>query len=207
MDSRTGARIQAGVGYGGSCFRRDLLTLDRLAAAGDVKVDLLRVVTEVNYRQRLLPLTVLRRRFGGSLAGLRVGVLGLPFKPGTDDVRDAPALELVCALAGEGAVVTAHDPRAMEAARPYLPAQVWLADSVGQAAESTQALVLMTEWEEIVNADWEDVARRMARPRLVFDGRNALDPAVMRRLGFEYLAVGRSPADRDGTGSEVQDGR
>jgi UDPglucose 6-dehydrogenase len=210
MDPRTGPRIRAGVGYGGSCFRRDLLTLDRLALAGGVNVDLLRAVAEVNSRQRLLPLEALRRRFGSALAGLRVGVLGLSFKPGTDDVRDAPALDLVHALAAEGAEVAAYDPKATEAARPVLPASVRLTGSVAEAAETARALVLVTEWEEIVNAGWEDVARCMAHPRLVYDGRNALDPAEMRGLGFEYLGVGSGGGNPDKRGNpapEVQDGR
>ena len=204
MDSRTGARIHAGVGYGGSCFHRDLRSLDRLATAGRLDMELLRAVAGVNSRQRLLPLYALRRRFGGALDGLRVAVLGLSFKPGTDDVRDAPALDLVRAMAAGGADVTAFDPRATDIARPVLPTAVRLADSVEEVAETAEALVLMTEWEEIVNADWEEVARRMAHPRFVFDGRNALDPKAMTSLGFEYLGVGRKAVNRGklGLGSQ-----
>ena len=102
MDSRTGARIHAGVGYGGSCFPKDVRALDHLALTSGVEVDLLRSVINTNNRQRLLPLHALRQRFGGALAGLRVGVLGLAFKPETDDVRDAPSLDLVRALVDEG---------------------------------------------------------------------------------------------------------
>ena len=192
MDSRTGARIHAGVGYGGSCFPKDVAALDRLALTGGVNVGLLRAVTDTNKRQRLLPLLALRRRFNGELSGLRVGVLGLAFKPGTDDVRDAPALDLVRALADEGVAVTAFDPRATEAARPEFPASVRLARSVAEAAGGAQALVLMTEWCEIVQADWAAVARRMVPPQFLFDGRNALDPAEMAALGFEYMGVGRN---------------
>ena len=124
MDSRTGGRIHAGVGYGGSCFPKDVRALDHLALTSDANVDLLRSVINTNNRQRLLPLHALRRRFQGSLSGLRVGILGLAFKPETDDVRDAPALDLVRALAGEGADIHAFDPQAMEAARSVLPASV-----------------------------------------------------------------------------------
>ena len=132
------------------------------------------------------------------LSGLRVGVLGLAFKPGTDDVRDAPALDLVRALADEGVAVTAYDPRATEAARPEFPASVRLARSVAEAAGGAQALVLMTEWCEIVQADWAAVARRMVPPQFLFDGRNALDPAEMAALGFEYMGVGRNATGRAG---------
>jgi UDPglucose 6-dehydrogenase len=192
MDSRTGSRIHAGVGYGGSCLPRDVGILEQLALAGGVKADLLRSVAEVNNGQRLLPLQALRRRFNSTLAGLKAGVLGLAFKPGTDDVRDAPGLDLVRALAAEGVDTAAFDPVATETARPQLPSTVRLANSVVEAAEQAHALVLMTEWEEIVNADWETAVQRMSAPRFLFDGRNALDPELMTSLGFEYTGVGRN---------------
>ena len=193
MDSRTGARIHAGVGYGGSCFPKDVRALDHLALTSGASVDLLRSVINTNNRQRLLPLHALRQRFGGAMEGLRVGILGLAFKPGTDDVRDAPSLDLIHALVDEGAEVQAYDPEAMEAARPSLPASVQLVDSVEEAANRTQALVLLTEWDSIVQSDWRVVSRCMIPPRLVFDGRNALDPSEMGRSGFEYVGVGRGP--------------
>ena len=196
MDSRTGARIHAGVGYGGSCFPKDVRALDHLALTSGASVDLLRSVINTNNRQRLLPLHALRQRFGGVIDGLRVGILGLAFKPGTDDVRDAPSLDLIRALVDEGAEVQAFDPEAMESARPNLPTSVQLVEGVEEAANRTQALVLLTEWDSIVQSDWRVVARCMIPPRLVFDGRNALDPAEMNRLGFEYVGVGRGPARR-----------
>ena len=191
MDSRTGGRIHAGVGYGGSCFPKDVRALDHLALTSDANIDLLRSVINTNNRQRLLPLHALRRRFQGSLSGLKVGILGLAFKPETDDVRDAPSLDLVRALAGEGADVRAFDPQAMAQARSALPSSVVMVSAVEEAANRAQALVLMTEWDRIVSADWQAVARCMRPPRYVFDGRNALDPAEMDRLGFEYVGVGR----------------
>ena len=193
MDSRTGARIHAGVGYGGSCFPKDVRALDHFALTTGVDVDLLRSVINTNNRQRLLPLHALRQRFDGALAGLRVGVLGLAFKPETDDVRDAPSLDLVRALVDEGVEVRAFDPQAMESARPALPSSVQLVDDVAEAASRAQALVLLTEWAQIVDADWQVLARCMLPPRLVFDGRNVLDPGEMDGLGFEYMGVGRGP--------------
>ena len=204
LDSRTGARIHAGVGYGGSCFPKDVRALDHLALTSGASVDLLRSVINTNNRQRLLPLHALRQRFGGAIDGLRVGILGLAFKPGTDDVRDAPSLDLIRALVDEGAEVQAYDPEAMETARPNLPSSVLLVDGVEEAANRTQALVLLTEWDTIVQSDWRVVARCMVPPRLVFDGRNALDPSEMGKLGFEYLGVGRGPvrgAIQDGASS------
>ena len=193
MDSRTGARIHAGVGYGGSCFPKDVRALDYLALTSGVSVDVLRSVINTNNRQRLLPLHTLRRRFAGALPGLRAGVLGLAFKPGTDDVRDAPSLDLIRALADEGVSVAAYDPRAAETARPHLPESAQIVSSADEAANRAQALVLLTEWGEIVGADWEAIARAMLPPRFVFDGRNALDPEAMDALGFEYVGVGRTP--------------
>ena len=191
MDARTGGRIYAGVGYGGSCFPKDVRALDHLALTSGASVELLRSVISVNNRQRLMPLYALRRRFGGDLSGVRVGTLGLAFKPGTDDVRDAPAIELLRALSDEGADAAAYDPRAMSAASARLPRAVRLATSPEDAADGANALALMTEWREIVDADWREIAQRMNPPKLIYDGRNALDAEKIRRLGFEYVGVGR----------------
>ena len=191
MDSRTGSRIQAGVGYGGSCFPKDVEMLGQIAQGSGANVNLLRSVINTDNRQRRLLLRALRQRFQGNLAGLRVGVLGLAFKPGTDDVRDAPAIDLIRSLAAEGVSVRAFDPRAMEAARPKLPTSVQLVGSVLEASDRAQALVLVTEWSDIVNTDWRDAAERMEPPRFIFDGRNVLNPIEMGKLGFEYMGVGR----------------
>jgi len=194
MDPRTGGRIYAGVGYGGSCFPKDVRALDYLARTSGVSVELLRSVITVNNRQRLLPLYALRERFNGAIGGLRVAVLGLAFKPNTDDVREAPALDLINTLADDGAEVAVYDPQAMTTARPYLAERVRCANDLLEAANQAQALVLMTEWEQFVSADWRDVGRCMNPPRFVFDGRNALDAAKMRAFGFQYLGVGRGGA-------------
>ena len=194
QDSRTGARIHAGVGYGGSCFPKDVKALDHLALTSGANVEVLRAVINTNNRQRLLPLYSFRRRFDGGLAQRRIGVLGLAFKPGTDDLREAPALDLIRALLGDGADVMAYDPRATATARTLLPEGVAMADSVAEAARGAQALALMTEWPEIVESNWEEVARLVAPPRILFDGRNALDPQAMDALGFDYVGVGRGVA-------------
>ena len=191
MDARTGDRIRAGVGYGGSCFPKDVRALDHLAAEAGIELDLLRSVMAVNNRQRLLPLERLRSRFHGNMSELKVGVLGLAFKPGTSDVRNAPSLDLVQALVEEGATVRAFDPQANGPAGRLLPASVDFAGSPEEAVRGAQALILLTEWPEIVEADWAAMAGAMRHPRFVFDGRNALDARVMTRLGFEYAGVGR----------------
>jgi UDPglucose 6-dehydrogenase len=201
MDARTGSQIHAGIGYGGSCLPKDIRVLNRIALENELDAPLLRSVVEVNDRQRLLPLEMLRRRFGETIAGLNVGVLGLAFKPGTNDVRDAPSLTLIKALVNDGAMVRAFDPQANESAKGLLPSTVEFADSPAAASHGAQALVLLTEWADIVNADWKTIAKGMRYPKFVFDGRNALDPAVMVHLGFEYTGVGRGDAGtlNDGT--------
>ena len=191
MDSRTGAKIRAGIGYGGSCFPKDVRALDHLAAASGIDLDLLRSVVAINNRQCLLPLTKLRARFPGAVGQLTVGVLGLAFKPGTNDVRESASLSLVDALVKDGATVKAFDPQANETARRSLPLSVQFVDRPEEPAQGAQALVLLTEWPEIVDAHWGAMAGVMRRPKFLFDGRNALDPGMMRRLGFEYVGVGR----------------
>lgn len=198
MDPRTGRRIYAGVGYGGSCFPKDVRALDHLGLTSGANVELLRSVININNRQRLLPLYALRQRFDGNIAGLRVAVLGLAFKPNTDDIRDAPSLDLIKTLADEGALVRAYDPQAMATASPHLPGSVQLTDNILEAANQAQAMVLITEWEQFINADWRDIARCMTPPRFVFDGRNALDATAMHRLGFQYNGVGRAALTQAG---------
>ena len=191
LDGRNGKKIYAGVGYGGSCFPKDIRALERLAEAAGLDPALLRAVAAVNDRQRELPLRRLLARFGGNVEGLEVGVLGLAFKPGTSDVRCAVSLDVINALAEQGARIRAYDPQAAEAARKLLPERVGLVDAPEEAADGAQALLLLTEWAEIVDADWEAIAGRMCSPKFLFDGRNALDARRMARLGFDYAGVGR----------------
>ena len=192
LDPRIGGRfLRAGVGYGGSCFPKDVRALDYLALASGHNFELLRSVITVNNRQRLLPYHAMRQRFG-SVADVTVGVLGLAFKPHTDDMREAPALDLIHVLVDQGAEVRAYDPMALGHAEEALPDSVRLVDDMAECVDGAQALVLMTEWPQIVDADWQDVARKSAPPRFLFDGRNALVSRSMRQLGFEYVGVGRN---------------
>ena len=191
LDGRTGDRIHAGVGYGGSCFPKDIRALKHLASEAGLELDLLMAVTAVNDRQRMMPLHRLLSRFGGFLKGVDVGVLGLAFKPGTNDVRHAVSLELVRDLVGQGARVRAFDPQANASARTLLPPAVDFVDSPEETATGAQALVLLTEWAEIVEADWAAIAAEMRSPKFFFDGRNALDANLMSRFGFDYSGVGR----------------
>ena len=191
LDGRTGSRIQAGVGYGGSCLPKDVHALKHLAESAGLAPGLLKAVASVNNRQRRSPLEALNTRFGGHLEGLRVGVLGLAFKPGTDDVRNAPSLDLICELVERGTKVRAYDPQATAPASELLPDDVDFAESAEETANGAHALMLLTEWGEIVRADWAAMAGQMLPPRFLFDGRNALDHGLMLRLGFDYAGIGR----------------
>ena len=195
LDPRIGSSfLRAGVGYGGSCFPKDVRALGQLALTNDHNFELLRSVITVNNRQRLQPLYALRERFS-RLSGLRVAVLGIAFKPDTDDIREAPSLDLLRALEEDGVRVSAFDPKALTAARQVVSPSVKLVPDLLECVEDSQAVVLMTEWPEIVGADWEGVARRTRAPRFLFDGRNALDVSQMQSFGFEYRGVGRGGID------------
>ena len=191
LDPRIGSSfLRPGVGYGGSCFPKDVRALDYLALSNGHNFELLRSVIIINNRQRLMPLYALRKRFD-RLAGVKVSILGIAFKPNTDDVREAPSVELIHNLVEEGAVVTAYDPIAVEPAKKVLPSSVRVVEDLHCCVHGAQALVLMTEWPEIVEADWGEMARHTEPQCLFLDGRNALDPAKMGASGFEYRGVGR----------------
>lgn len=191
LDPRIGMSfLRAGLGYGGSCFPKDVRALSFLANTNGHSLEILRAVVDVNNRQRLLPIQVLSETFG-SLKGVKVALLGLAFKPGTDDVREAPALDIARLLVDEGAEVRAYDPQAMENARPLLPREVVFATSALSALQGTQAAILATEWAQFVELSWEQAAKVMLPPRLIFDGRNALDGRALLELGFLYQGVGR----------------
>ena len=192
LDPRIGSSfLQAGLGYGGSCFPKDTRALEFLSSVRGYNCELLRAVINVNNRQRLLPMQALQELFP-SLKGVTIALLGLAFKPNTDDIREAPALDIARLLVEAGAKVQAYDPKAMETARPYLPREVVLCDSALEALNEAHAVVLVTEWQEFIDLPWEKAAGLMVEPRFIFDGRNALDGHALMRLGFKYRGVGRS---------------
>ena len=197
LDSRSGAKIFAGIGYGGPCLPKDIGALEHIAQQAGIGSELLRAVIGVNERQWQLPLRVLRDRFGGNLNGMRLAILGLAFKPGTGDLTEAPAVKLACALAVEGARLTVYDPGVRSGENALLPDGVRVATDVLTATAGSQAAVVMTQWPEAAEEDWAAVSRDMLPPRFVFDGRNALDPMTMREAGFEYVGVGRGVKPED----------
>jgi UDPglucose 6-dehydrogenase len=201
LDDRIGPKfLQAGLGWGGSCFSKDVSALKQLAANSGYHFQLLNAVIEVNELQKRRVIKKLTSHLG-SLVGKRVALLGLAFKPNTDDMRGASSLVLAARLQGEGAAVSAYDPVAMDRARPEMP-EVEMCDSALEALAGADAAVLVTEWPEFAELDWGVVAERMARP-LIVDGRNFLDGGALRAAGFEYEGIGRasesaaSPATAD----------
>jgi UDPglucose 6-dehydrogenase len=193
LDQRIGPSfLRAGIGYGGSCFPKDVSALKMLAGNTGYHFQLLNAVIEVNELQKRRVVNKLLNHLG-SLVGKRVALLGLAFKPDTDDMREASSLVLAARLQGEGAEVVAYDPVAAEAAGALLEG-VELRDSALETLDGADAVVLVTEWPEFAELDWAEAAGRMARPLLV-DGRNFLDPKAMRAAGFEYEGIGRTAAD------------
>jgi UDPglucose 6-dehydrogenase len=193
LDDRIGPKfLQAGIGYGGSCFGKDVSALRKLAANTGYHFQLLNAVVEVNELQKRRVVHKLREHLG-SLVGKRVALLGLAFKPNTDDMRDAASLVLAARLEGEGVEVAAFDPVAAERAGELLPA-VEMSISAMDALDGADAAVLVTEWPEFAELDWTAAAERMARPLLI-DGRNFLDPSLLKGAGFEYEGIGRAVED------------
>jgi UDPglucose 6-dehydrogenase len=192
MDARIGAAfLSAGLGYGGSCFPKDTDSLVHTAGSLGYDFALLRSVVEIN-RERAAHFVALMAKALGSLDGRSLAVLGLAFKPNTDDMREAKSIEVIEQLVKLGASVRAYDPVAMEAARRILPATVTFCESPYEAATGADAVVLVTEWNEFKFLNLERLRSVMRRP-VVFDGRNLWEPERMRRLGFEYHSIGRKP--------------
>jgi UDPglucose 6-dehydrogenase len=189
LDDRIGSKfLQAGIGYGGSCFPKDVDALKQLAGNSGYHFQLLTAVIEVNELQKRRVIGKLHKHLG-ALAGKRVALLGLAFKPNTDDMREASSLVLSARLQADGATVLAYDPVAEEQARA-LVSGITFADSPLAAVEQADAVVLVTEWREFLELDWKLVAEAMSG-KLVVDGRNALDPDAIRAAGLLYEGIGR----------------
>jgi UDPglucose 6-dehydrogenase len=190
LDPRIGAAfLSAGLGYGGSCFPKDTDSLVHTAASLGYDFALLRAVVEIN-RERAAHFVDQISKALGSLEGRVVAVLGLAFKPNTDDMREAKSVEVIARLLELGATVRAYDPVAMGPARKTLPDAVIYCESPYETADGADAVALVTEWNEFKFLNLERLRGVMRRP-VVFDGRNIWEPERMRRLGFEYHSIGR----------------
>lgn len=196
-DSRIGMSfIYPGCGYGGSCFPKDVQALIRMAEGVEFDAGLLKAVEARNAMQKTWIAKQVSERFGSDLSGLTFGVWGLSFKPGTDDMREAPSKVVLTALIDAGARVLAYDPVAMESARSELPNAWFSEDKLGltthqyDALQGVDALLLVTEWKPFRNPDL-DAMKRLMKQRVIIDGRNQYDPSLIREAGFEYVGVGR----------------
>lgn len=191
LDGRIGRKfLHPGPGYGGSCFPKDTLALVRTAQEHGAPCRIVEAVVEVNAAQRARMVQKIRRALGGSESGKTIGVLGLTFKPETDDMRDAPALAILPALLEKGARVRAHDPQGMNEAAKLLPDGVQYCEDAYEAVTGADAMILMTEWNVYRGVDLERVGALMAG-NVVVDLRNVYEPEAMRAAGFTYHGVGR----------------
>jgi len=191
LDGRIGKKfLHAGPGYGGSCFPKDTTALIRIAQEHGASCRIVEATVEVNAAQKARMVKKIREALGGSESGKTIAVLGLTFKPETDDMRDSPSLAIIPNLIDKGAVIHAHDPQGMREAREQLPGQVKFFDHVHDAVTGVDAIVLMTEWNEYRGLDFIQLKKRM-NDNVFIDLRNVYESAVMKELGFEYFCVGR----------------
>lgn len=191
LDRRIGRNfLYAGVGYGGSCFPKDVKALIAMANEYDYDFGMLREVEQINLQARNNFFNKIMKHFNRNLEGLTIAVLGLSFKPNTDDMRDAPAITIIEKLVQAGAQVNAYDPVAMENAKDLLPKSVKFVKDAYAAAKSADAVAIITEWNEFRQLDLVKLAKNM-KQMVVFDGRNIYEPEKIKKLGFMYYGVGR----------------
>ncbi|TMQ16637.1 MAG: UDP-glucose/GDP-mannose dehydrogenase family protein [Deltaproteobacteria bacterium] len=190
-DPRIGAKfLFPGVGFGGSCFPKDLRALHDMGKANDVRLGIIECAIEANTRSKQAFAARMIERLGGSLAGKRIAIWGLAFKPETDDIREAPALDVIGQLRSKGAAIVGYDPIAGDNVRALLGNSISLVDDPYGAADGADAIVLITEWHQLRQPDFARL-RKAVRTPLLFDGRNVWDPVAARRAGFEYIGIGR----------------
>ena len=195
LDRRIGPKfLHPGPGYGGSCFPKDTKAITDIARQAGRPFDIVDTVVNVNERIKLRMVDKIRAACGGSVKGLTVGVLGLAFKPETDDMREAAALPILHALAADGAAVRVFDPAAMDNARELLPASIHYCADAYDAASGVDCLVILTEWNQFRSLDLDRLKAALRRP-LVVDLRNVYEPERMHEAGFEYECVGRAAGE------------
>jgi UDPglucose 6-dehydrogenase len=196
-DARIGFQfLFPGAGYGGSCFPKDVQSLICMARAADMPAHLMEAVHQVNEAQKRVLIRKVQKHYGSYLKEKTLAVWGLAFKPRTDDVREAPALALLDALLAEGVKVRVHDPEAMPNVRAAYGDRLVYCDRPYGALEGADGLVIVTEWQEFRNPDFE-IMRRLLRERVIFDGRNLYEPKTVAGYGFTYYGIGRKPPGTD----------
>lgn len=198
LDRRIGPKfLHPGPGFGGSCFPKDTLALLQTARDLDVPSRIVEAVIEINSRRKRAMVERIEKACGGTLDGKAIAVLGLTFKPETDDMREAPSLDIVAGLSERGAKVRVHDPKGMEEAKKLLPASIVYCEGPYEAAENADALTILTEWNAYRALDLDQLKAALAEP-LVIDLRNIYRPEEMARAGFTYVSIGRPPVRDDG---------
>jgi UDPglucose 6-dehydrogenase len=191
-DSRIGfAFLFPGVGYGGSCFPKDIQALMHLARQSGIEPQLLDAVDRVNTQQKTVLYHKLHQHFDAKLKGRKLAVWGLSFKPRTDDIREAPALAMIDRLLADGAELTVFDPEAIDNVRQQYGDRLQYANGMMEALKAAEALIIMTEWKDFQHPDFETMRNQMQSP-VIFDGRNLYNPAQMKSLGFTYHSIGRN---------------
>jgi UDPglucose 6-dehydrogenase len=194
-DERIGKRfLFPGIGYGGSCFPKDVQALVRSSQEVQYDFRILNAVMDVNDKQKLHLMPKVKKYFGGKLKGRHFALWGLAFKPNTDDIREAPALYMIDALVAEGATLSVFDPEAMNNVRQLIGDKVSYAENQYEALEGADALIIATEWNEFRTPNFLKIVTSL-KNKVIFDGRNLFDIAAIRELGFYYESIGRSPAD------------
>jgi UDPglucose 6-dehydrogenase len=190
-DDRIGKRfLFPGIGYGGSCFPKDVQALIRSAEDVQYQFSILQAVEAVNERQKKHLLPKIRNHFTGNLMGVRLALWGLAFKPNTDDIREAPALQLIEALTSEGAIIVAYDPEAMSNVKKLVGDKIQYAANPYDALLGADALIIATEWSEFRTPDFDRIGETLQQ-KVIFDGRNLFDVKQMKALGYHYESIGR----------------
>ncbi|MGE5498044.1 MAG: UDP-glucose dehydrogenase family protein [Syntrophothermus sp.] len=196
-DSRIGKRfLFAGIGYGGSCFPKDVNALIKTSIEKNSEMKILSVVDKVNKAQKLVLVDKILSHFGGNIKGRKFAVWGLAFKPNTDDMREAPAVVIINKLLELGAKVSAYDPAAMESAKFYLKNTIEYCNDEFAALTNADALLVLTEWNEFRNPDFSQIKSKL-KQAVIFDGRNIFAPEKMKDDGFVYYSIGRLPVNVD----------
>ncbi len=192
-DNRIGKRfLFAGIGYGGSCFPKDVSALIRTSIEREAEMRILSMVDKINKERKLILVDRLLRHFNNDIEGKQCTIWGLSFKPNTNDMREAPSVAIIQRLLELGVRVVVYDPVAMDTARPLLGDSVTYAENEYSALRGSDALLIVTEWNEFRNPDFERMREYLKQP-LIFDGRNIFEPENMRDLGFDYYSIGRKP--------------
>lgn len=191
-DDRIGKRfLFAGIGYGGSCFPKDVQALEKTSQENDFEFQILRSVMKVNNEQKTVLLPHIKNHFGGDLSGKRIAIWGLAFKPNTDDIREAPALYMIDGLLAAGATVCAFDPEAMDNIKGVVGDKIDYAKDQYTVLDGADALLIVTEWSVFRTPDFSEMTKRLNN-KVIFDGRNLYDLDEMKDLGYTYQSIGRA---------------